>query len=98
MDGPPVEFIEDGGRVTIRGECDMSDAPAMKAWLRRIENPIALDLSGVTFLDSSFLHLLLQLKQKDERLQLVNPSAVVVRLLQMTGTYDFLVGESRPEP
>jgi len=53
-----------------------------------LSGPLRLDLAGVTFLDSSALGALLQLREQAEelgrRLELHNPSALVLKSLRAT--------------
>jgi anti-anti-sigma factor len=65
---------------------------------------VDIDCSGVTFIDSSGLRALLEAEQRlraeDRRLVLVDPSAVVVRLLEITGTlasFEIRRTDARPD-
>ena len=92
MTTPIFELENTEGRLTIRGECDMANADQIDAWLGGFDGaPIQLDLSGVTFLDSAILHVLIRAKQRNIAMNLVNPSAIVLRLLDLTGTRDYLM-------
>ena len=95
MTTPLLEFDNVDGRRAIRGDCDVTNADQIDSWLAGFDGaPIDLDLSGVTFLDSSILHVLMKVKQRNGRLHLVNPSAVVLRLLDITGTRDYLMNDA----
>jgi anti-anti-sigma factor len=80
-----------GEPVRLTGELDLSSVPEFYERISELANGgrLVLDLSGLTFLDSSGLRALLQLSQqaKDEgfELALVRPSEVVERLLELTG-------------
>ena len=87
------------GRVVVSGEIDGYSAPALAEVLRefgRSQDQIRLDLSGVTFIDSSGLHALLRLRDALPVLHVVVVSARVARLLEMTGTTDLVVSETDP--
>jgi anti-anti-sigma factor len=93
MSQPTFQCDNVDGHLTIRGECDLSNADEIERWLFAFDGaPIQLDLSGVTFLDSSFLHVLLKVKQRNASMRVVESSAVVSRLLEITGTREHLTG------
>ena len=80
------------GRPSILGECDLSNAPEIAAWLETFDGaPLDLDLSGVTFLDSSGLHVLLKARQRNPGVRIGTASPIVLRLLEVTGTTKFLM-------
>jgi anti-anti-sigma factor len=81
------------GHLVVSGDMDLASAPVLhKAVAKLGRNAIALDLTGVAFIDSTGLHLLLDLRRAHGRLHLVGSSAAVDRLLAVTGTRDFLFG------
>jgi anti-sigma B factor antagonist len=63
---------------------------------------VILDLSGVTFLDSTGLGALVGIRnsfvQRDASLVLLRPSEPVTRLLQITGLVDVFAIEAGPGP
>ena len=78
-----------GLRVRVVGEIDISTAP------RIIQHTYMadcheLDLSGVTFIDSTGLHALIRLRDALPDLRIVAVSAPVQRLLEITDTADYL--------
>ncbi len=92
-----VEIVRSQGSVTLRvaGEIDMSTAPsvheaAMVAF--RHHPTLDIDLSAVTFMDSSGLQMLLATMQRAERhgghLRLLHPTSSVLRVLEVTGVDD----------
>ena len=94
QDHVAVEVVRSPGRVTLRvtGEIDMSTAPSVhEAAVGAIRHhpTLDIDLSAVTFMDSSGLHMLLATKQLAERrgghLRLLNPTPSVKRILEVTG-------------
>ena len=86
------------GRPSIRGECDLSNAPEIAAWLDTFDGaPVDLDLSGVTFLDSSALHVLLNARGRNPGVRIGAASAIVLRLLEVTGTTEYLMEDGTHE-
>jgi anti-sigma B factor antagonist len=77
---------------TVAGEIDASTAPAFDEAMSDLptgDGPIVLDLSGVSFIDSSGLRVLISLagRASDEgrSVALRDPSPTVARLLEITG-------------
>jgi anti-sigma B factor antagonist len=92
-----TEPLEDGCLVRATGEIDLSTVAALRRELdaAREENAtVLLDLSGVTFIDSSGLHLLLDASRSsavgDWAFFVVRPSEVVQRMIELSGTADVL--------
>jgi len=82
--------------VTVEGELDLHTARTLMGTVDdTLTTPdlaaIVIDLSGVTFLDSATLHVLIRAKQRNVSMKVVNPSATVLRLLDLTGTRDYLM-------
>ena len=99
MTKPAVQLLVVDGRPTVRGECDVAVAAEMENWLASFgAAPIAVDLSGVTFLDSSGLRALLNAHRRNPGLRVVQPSAVVARLLEITSTRDVLLDGTDAPP
>ncbi|MEO5839454.1 MAG: STAS domain-containing protein [Acidimicrobiales bacterium] len=66
--------------------------PALEAWLSSLDGQLSeVDLSGVTFFDSCALSTFLTVRRRDDRMRIVNPSPAVVKVLEITGTIDYLV-------
>ena len=64
-----VELDDASARVVAAGDVDLASAPALvDAVLSRLDDQrtVELDLSGVTFLDSSGIHALMQLARPSE--------------------------------
>jgi anti-anti-sigma factor len=89
----------DGARlVRVTGEIDMSSIDTLRRELdaaRNMAATVLLDMSRVTFIDSTGLHLLLETSRDsaggDGGVVIVRPSGVVQRLLQVSGTADLLM-------
>ena len=80
------------GRPALRGELDLLTVPAMEAVLTQLDNEVAhVDLSAVTFFDSSALRTFLNARRRNPALRIVNPSKAVVKVLEVTETFDYLV-------
>ena len=87
MTKPVVELLIVNGRPTIRGECDLSTAGEIEAWLASFETSLLeVDLSGVSFIDSSGLKAFLNVRRGNTNMRIVEPSAAVLRLLEITRT------------
>jgi anti-sigma B factor antagonist len=90
---------EDTAVVEIRGEVDLANAARVEQAIRDAEETeigtILIDLSGVTFLDSTGLSVLLRARNRDrellDRLRFV-PSEhdQVTRILGLTGASEML--------
>lgn len=89
----PLELLLVDGTPTIRGELDLLAVPELEQWLRGLdgEPTIDVDLSGVTFFDSSALRTFLAVRRRTPRLRIVQPSKSVQRVLEITETVDYLV-------
>lgn len=81
-------------RLTLTGEFDLAAASQLTAaGLAALVGPaqveLQLDLSGVSFIDSSGIAALVQLKnaaaERGHRLVLINPAPRVVEVLELTG-------------
>lgn len=78
--------------VVPRGELDLATAPELEGWLedlRRECADVVLDLSEVTFMDSSGLRVLLQARHEARRtqtgLRIANPTRPVLRAIEAAG-------------
>jgi anti-anti-sigma factor len=78
-------------RIEVVGDLDMVSCPQLVAALAGVASgaDVTLDLSGVTFMDSTALALLVKTHETRRaggaRLVLAAPSAVVTRLLHIAG-------------
>ena len=92
-----VELDVIGGRPTIRGECDLSNATEIAGWLSSFgRRAIEVNLSGVTFFDAAALNTLLTTARRNPNMRVVEPSPVVRRVLGITRTCAVLVDGQRP--
>jgi anti-sigma B factor antagonist len=86
-----VQRRDDVAIVQPRGELDLATAETLSAALDGIEGSgrIVLDLRGLSFIDSTGLHLLMALDRRAKRdafeLTLVAPAAPIDRAIQLCG-------------
>ena len=81
------------GRVGLRleGELDLATAPILTEALRGLEHvngATTLDLSGLTFMDSSGIHAIVEYARSEDcpgRVILDGPTPIVARALEMVG-------------
>jgi anti-anti-sigma factor len=82
----------DEGRPSLRGELDLLTVPSLEALLNRLDHgTVEIDLSAVSYFDSSALRTFLNARRRNKALRIVKPSKAVVRTLELTGTFDYLV-------
>jgi anti-anti-sigma factor len=88
-----AENIPSGKLLIVRGEVDIATATQLReAMLRHLSaaRSLWLDLAGVTFMDSSGLHVLIASQRRaallGHPLVIAGVSPAVERLLQVTGT------------
>jgi anti-sigma B factor antagonist len=82
--------------VAVRGEVDAATAPILQDALddavRASDGPFALDLTGVGFLDSTGINVLLRVRallgREERMLALVCPPGQVRRVLELAGIED----------
>lgn len=88
-----TERTGEGVRVRLQGELDIATAPEADDELRRAEaegpDLLAVDLSGLSFMDSTGLRLVVAADQRareaGRRLQLVRGPEAVQRVFELTG-------------
>lgn len=94
-----IEHSGEDGRHVVRprGELDLAEVPALRDQLRKLvcaEQETVLDLSEITFIDSSGIQLLFEAtreaKSNGWQLQLRNPSPVTERTLKLAGVLTLL--------
>lgn len=87
-----TQELEDRAHVVLRGELDLSTAEKVERELQRVEElgakHVVLDLSALTFLDSTGLRLIVGADQRarssDRRLTVVRGPATVQRVFAIT--------------
>lgn len=101
MDGcQPLLSVDraDTGSFVVVGEIDAHTAPCLIDACDACVGDLVLDLSAVTFVDSSGLRSLLALRERaaanSAQLVLRDPATPVVRLLELAGLADHFVTES----
>ncbi len=74
-----------GDRLMVTGEIDMSNAETLDAAISKRPDVVCLDLSQVSFIDSSGLHVLARAYRRDATVRVVAGSRVVRRVLEIGG-------------
>src|SRR5438477_6689696 len=86
-----IEMAMVDGQLLIRGQCDMANADDIGDRLgEHDDEPLQVDLSGVTFFDSCALRAFLTARRRNPKLRIVNPSEAVMRVLEVTSTTEYL--------
>jgi anti-sigma B factor antagonist len=92
-----IEPVDDACLIRPFGEVEMSSVGVLRSELhdaRDVGRPVLLDLSNVTFMDSTGLDLLLDVSREsvadDWAFFIVRPSEPVLRLIELSGTADLL--------
>jgi anti-sigma B factor antagonist len=91
-----VQSLNGSTLIAVVGEVDIDSMPELQATLDElsIERQILVDLSGVLFMDSSGLNVLLRqrtrMTEKGGSIYICNPSPAVQRLVEITGLDDVL--------
>ena len=84
-------FTVDGSTLTATGEIDISCGAAFQSALDAAisaagTEPVTIRMSGVSFIDSSGLRVLLGAQSSGRQIIIGQPSAAVSRLLEITAT------------
>jgi len=95
-----IRSSREGGlhRFLLTGELDIATVPMLDAAFDAVYGDeaaemIVVDLTELSFMDSTGIHLLLRMHaacEDDDRLRVVNGSPPVVRLFDVTGVRDHL--------
>ena len=100
-----VNATDEATVIHVRGEIDMATAGRLRDAIEPHMGPeqtIVLDLSEVEFMDSSFLHVLVQargrLTESRGSLVLRNPSRAAHQLLTVAGANDLLETDAQDHP
>jgi anti-sigma B factor antagonist len=98
-----VESRDGRWMIRARGEIDLSSVDALRGPLaeaRKARAATVVDLTGIEFMDSSGLHLLLDSAldaERDDWSLSFRPSRQVLRLLEVTGTLGIVpLSDGRP--
>ena len=84
-----AQFVSQSSIPRVTGDLDMASSADFERFLVAIgPHATAVDLSGVTFFDSSALRVMLRCLKQNAGLRIVNPSAKVARILEMTQTQE----------
>ena len=93
-----------GQRLEVAGELDLAASSTLRAALAELADgggDVTLDLSAVTFIDSTALSVLVhrhtEMAAAGGRLIVTNPSPVVVRILHLAGLFTLLDIEGSAE-
>jgi anti-anti-sigma factor len=91
-----LSFDGAGSTLVVAGELDAHSAPGLRERLGASTDgaETVLDMSGITFMDSSGLRVLIdahrQAADRERRLVVVEPSPSVRRVLEIAGVLDHL--------
>lgn len=89
-----LDIVEGDGVLRVSGEIDAHSAPDLAAHLGGVAEGLRIDMSGVEFMDSSGLRVLIEAHQAAEaagnRLVLVAPGRAVSRIIEVSGLSDHL--------
>ena len=98
--GSPTATVEstiDGSRasvIRISGELDLASVPGIESEIQpaveAAPERVVFDLSGVTFMDSSGIAMLLRVAKRVSEVEIRDPSAAVRRIIEATGLADVL--------
>lgn len=90
-DAELVQFrLDPAGTLQVSGEIDLSNAHQLRSALdhaTRLDAPTVIDMSGVSFLDSTGLNTLMEYRLSGARLTILHPSPQVARLLDLTAAH-----------
>jgi anti-anti-sigma factor len=94
-----LELLVVDGIASVQGDLDLANASVLRAWLTSLDGrATAVDLSGVTFFSSTALRTFLAARRHNSDLRIVQPSAVVRRVLELTDTDRYLTERPAGEP
>jgi anti-anti-sigma factor len=90
----PARFERRSDRIHIVGDLDMASAPHLRAALAGCDGQaVAVDLAGVTFIDSSGIHALERARREHRNLRIENPTDAVRRVFEIAGVTALLLGD-----
>jgi anti-sigma B factor antagonist len=90
-----VEQSDEGRTVVhVAGEVDMATVPALRECLGEVDGHVVVDLSGVTFLDSSGINVLVithkRLALDGGSVTLRTPKDLVARTIEIVGLREWI--------
>lgn len=86
-----------GTLLVIRGDCDIVGAKRLGERIAAFgDQPVEVDMQGVTFFDSSALSVLLAARERNAQFRVGEVSQEVAIVLKITGTYLLLRDAARP--
>ena len=89
-----LQIATSDGGLRLAGEIDAHTAPDLATAIGGLSGDVELDLSGVDFVDSSGLRVLIDAHQsvagRGDELRLAQPSDAVRRLLEISGVDEYL--------
>lgn len=92
--GEALQVYAEGGTIRVVGEIDAHTVPSLGEALQSLHEDATVDLSGVSFIDSSGLRVLIEAHQMFEKrghsLSILNPSAAVNRIFELSVVDDYL--------
>ena len=95
-----VEHQDDRLLMTLRGELDLSTAPALADALRGANSEVVVDLAALEFIDASGLNVFAiagqRLERNGDRLAIVNANPLARRSFELTGLEHLLSGSDAP--
>ena len=99
--GVSIVQVDGHSNVRVTGEIDLATATELRQRLNSViaSGDVDLDLSDVTFLDSSGLVVLLAARQglhDNHRLTVRNPSKRVLRVFELSGVLDVMMDGRQP--
>jgi anti-sigma B factor antagonist len=91
-----AELLNGEGPIVVKllGELDLSTAPQLEACLKGLGADVRLDLSGLSFCDSSGISAMVtaskRVRKQGGHLSIVSPQPAVRSVLEITGLLDYL--------
>jgi anti-sigma B factor antagonist len=90
-----VSESEQGTTVSVAGDIDLATAPRLREVLLTVTGDVSVDLSAVSFMDSSGLNALIAGRKHasgaGNGFVVLDPPELVERAMQLTGLADYLL-------
>jgi anti-sigma B factor antagonist len=94
--GLQIDHVEPG-HLRLEGELDFASFDPLREALSAVIGPVALDVSGLSFLDSTGLRVILE-RLEAGPVTLVAPTEAIARLLDLCGLTEVNGLTIRPSP